>query len=345
MKEKKIGRDVYHNFLLDDRLTDIGSFFIRSIRFSTHGEFYFRNININIEEFDHPHLHCFSEADELLSFYKIIHFEGDRFYFPSAVSCNNGLEKSGPLKLPLIPSQKNDVFSSDLLFVDFIVNPNSQIEFVCALNKNREPVHHQISFEACTSDCNIRNRSFTPGSVLTLILGQDKINELHINTYFKHWLSYRAIGINIPLLVIQVSLGRNVKTVPVFDSKLVSFKDDIPRYNMNQIKVIWFDLDETLVCRWRPIKQIVSFLNKLVENNCEVRLITRHTYDINETLWKIGINPSIFSLIIKVNNWQRKSEFVSSGELIIDNEFGERVDVRKNSNALVMDLDQIDFIA
>jgi hypothetical protein len=75
-----------------------------------------------------------------------------------------------------------------------------------------------------------------------------------------------------------------------------------------------------------------------------VELLTRHTFNISETLKGIGLCEQDFDLIKKVGISERKSEFMREGSILIDNEFPQRRDVRVNSNCNVLDLDQIDFL-
>ena len=73
-------------------------------------------------------------------------------------------------------------------------------------------------------------------------------------------------------------------------------------------------------------------------------LITRHKFNILDTLKKLLIDESFFDEIIKVNPNQKKSSFIKDNSLFFDNEFPERLDVHLNCDIPALDLDQIDFI-
>lgn len=184
-----------------------------------------------------------------------------------------------------------------------------------------------------------------PSSIITLKAGELESDSIiwHVNRFSNNWRLYRSIGINIPLLIIQVSLNRMVKTTQMVNSECVVINNKSLSYRFGKDAFFWFDLDETLVCRWMPIIQLVNFLQELKSLGFKVGLITRHTFNISETLIKIGLNSNAFDKIVKVELHQKKSNFISNGDVFVDNDFKERLDVRSNTGAMVLDLDQIDF--
>ena len=142
-------------------------------------------------------------------------------------------------------------------------------------------------------------------------------------------------------------LGRSILTIPLIDLKNIrnNIKSLQQRNFIKLPKILWFDLDETLVCRWKPIIEMLEFLKKCINHGHDIRLLTRHTFNVEETLKKINLRANIFSEIVVISKDKKKSQFVKKDHGFIDNEFAERLDVRKNTGAFVMDLDQIDYVA
>jgi len=157
----------------------------------------------------------------------------------------------------------------------------------------------------------------------------------------------RSVGINIPLILVQNMLERNIVTHYFVDKEKI-FYDELN----NSISIdystsrIYIDLDETLI--WShvnmPIIEMVNFLNNLYHNKFLITLVTRHKKSIPKTLSSVSIDINIFDDIISVHSSQDKSQFIENDGIFIDNEFPERLDVRTKKNITVLDLDQIDFL-
>ena len=185
-------------------------------------------------------------------------------------------------------------------------------------------------------------------ALLSLKISNCKIKGLsvqaNVNKYFSHWEYYRAVGINIPLIIIQNLLRRKIKTYKFVNCSDFVYREDIssPVFVLD-FDTIYFDLDETLVWNRKPIIEIVDFLHKQREKGIILNLITRHTYDVSETLNKIGLKVELFKKIIVVKPHELKSSYISGNSILIDNEFPQRLDVRLKSGIPVLDLDQVDF--
>jgi len=77
--------------------------------------------------------------------------------------------------------------------------------------------------------------------------------------------------------------------------------------------------------------------------NVLINLITRHEKSILTSLINANIDHKIFNKIIYVDHSKKKSAFIPNDSLFIDNDFIERIDAFKNSGAISINLDQIDF--
>ena len=74
-------------------------------------------------------------------------------------------------------------------------------------------------------------------------------------------------------------------------------------------------------------------------------MITRNDGAIINLLNDADIDHTLFEKKIYVPPTLKKSLYVSNRDVFIDNEFPQRYDVRKVTNAFAMDLDQIDYIS
>ena len=78
--------------------------------------------------------------------------------------------------------------------------------------------------------------------------------------------------------------------------------------------------------------------------NKNIYLISRHKYDIIETLKKYKIDKHIFKDIIHIKDDRKKSDYVKEYSIFIDDSFRERNDVKNVDNVLVFDIDFFNFI-
>ena len=177
---------------------------------------------------------------------------------------------------------------------------------------------------------------------VSIRVNKNLIQTFKVNTFQNNWMLSRSIGINIPLIFIQNLLNREIKTFYFLKTSHILNNKKHIRYKLD-FRNVYFDLDETLVWNNKPLKQLINLLIVLHNFKHPIILITRHKFNILDTLKKIGIDESFFDKIIKVNLNQKKSSFIKDNSLFFDNEFPERLDVHLNCNIPALDLDQIDF--
>ena len=113
------------------------------------------------------------------------------------------------------------------------------------------------------------------------------------------------------------------------------------------------DLDDTLIIRKKVVSGLIELIEKINSFNKKVILVTRHKNDVIKTLKSFSINEQFFKSIIKVGDGEMKSVFINAYleknkkdkiSIFIDNEFPERIDVLKNCDIPVFDVNGIDFI-
>lgn len=219
-------------------------------------------------------------------------------------------------------------------------------------NLHTTPIDSSLHQELQTNSLVKRHDYPIKNQIVSLNIKKDNCNE-KLNTVLKtnqiqpYWINYRALGINLPLILIQNLLKRKIKTHYFVEPKDVGFdKSSIkPVYKFN-FDTVYFDLDETLIWKGKPLKDIVELLVALLnQKKYSLKLLTRHELSIQDTLSKTGISESYFEEIIHVLPTQKKSSFITeNNSIFIDNEFPQRLDVHLNCKIPVLDLYQIDFL-
>ncbi|WAH52390.1 ATP-grasp domain-containing protein [Pseudescherichia vulneris] len=154
----------------------------------------------------------------------------------------------------------------------------------------------------------------------------------------------RARGVNLPLMAIHDYMGRDVAALPNNDINLIdrciSTKS---RLNKNY-KNLYVDLDDTLIIDGYAVPQVLSFIYQSILNNKKIFLITRHEYDIHETLAKARISPAAFDDIIHVQKHESKADYIESDAIFIDNYYYERKEVFEKTGCLVLDVDAVGLL-
>ncbi len=162
-----------------------------------------------------------------------------------------------------------------------------------------------------------------------------------------HWSAYRAVGVNIPLLYIQDFLQRRFEIFHFVDHEHLRIVDGVALKYCFDVKHVFVDLDETLIIDNRRVDYVSSFLDRCAAAGCGISIVSRHEHDIAATLTRSGIDPAMFENIHAVEKGVLKSSQVVNcdGAIFIDNEFAERLDVRRRARIPVLDTNQLDFLA
>ena len=333
-------REIYPNVILtyDNSFHSIK--FYKSLRFSTHCNYIFNDFPVKYRNFNSPHV----KFDVKSNSYDLkIFFRDKRFYF------NDFSSFTSYEKIFKTTSHKCNSFLKFIKSCEFIKNANGCFEYLCSLDNNGFPIHHKIDFNSLLVILKIKN--IFPSLAKTLTFNFNYKNNalievtIEINKVNDSWELYRLFGINVPLLLIQVFLGRNISTLFFIDRKDVIDVTGTFKINVLNKNTYWFDLDETLICQNQPVKDIIKLLLSLISNGFKVSIITRHeNNDIHKTLKSIDLDPQVFEDIIHVKSNELKSSYIGYNDFFIDNEFPQRLDVRTRSHSLVLDLDQLDFI-
>jgi len=241
-----------------------------------------------------------------------------------------------------------------IVFFDILIDYEGDVNVIGGLKvaKSKDSCDHHVfdprELASLEFFKKIKSADLKESTLLSLEISECEINGMYtqcrLNKFFNHWEIYRAVGINVPLILVQNLLHRKIKTYKFVDSSSLVFRGSNlkPVFNFD-FDTIYFDLDETLVWNWKPITELVEFLHDQRKKGITLKIITRHTYDVSETLAKIGLKCELFKRIIVVAPHELKSSHITDNSIFIDNEFPQRLDVRLKNRIPVLDLDQIDF--
>lgn len=155
----------------------------------------------------------------------------------------------------------------------------------------------------------------------------------------------RARGINLPLLSVYVTMGYDVDvTLNPYSVNLD--RTLISRYEIDyDYKSVYFDLDDTLIVDNIVNLNAIRYIYQCKNKNVPVYLLTKHARTVDETLKIHSIDPSLFKLIIHINDNEKKSKYVTDeSPILIDNAFSERKEVREALNIPVFDVDGIEVL-
>ncbi len=162
---------------------------------------------------------------------------------------------------------------------------------------------------------------------------------------------YREQCINFPLLSIYLHMGlpttilypkiKNISCCKIYTNH---FK--ILDNNINNIKALYVDLDDTLIdYKTNSINTHILNLIYIAKQKMDIILITRHKSYIPETFNKFCIHPGLFSDIIHIKDNTPKSKFIiKRPSIFIDDSFRERLSCKDMEDVYTFDIDSINLI-
>ena len=154
---------------------------------------------------------------------------------------------------------------------------------------------------------------------------------------------YSSLGVNFHLLTAYDLLGFDVE---ILKNEYVA---EVNRALTNSFSLsidfntVYIDFDDTITRNNEVNEFVLMFLYQLVRKNKRIVLLTRHEFDIFETLERLMIDKRLFTEIKILKNHQLKSDSIDniSNAIFIDNAYQERLEVKKKLNIPVFDVDAI----
>jgi hypothetical protein len=156
---------------------------------------------------------------------------------------------------------------------------------------------------------------------------------------------YRQLGINFALLSIfdamdiDVRILRNNYSIEL-DRCLLN------RYKMNfEYNTVYIDFDDTIIVGNKVNEVVIKYLYKCKNRGIKICLLTKHEFDLEESLNKHCISGNLFDEIILLKPNEDKAKFINPNKSIfIDNYFFDREKVSSKLNIPVFDVDAIECL-
>ena len=156
---------------------------------------------------------------------------------------------------------------------------------------------------------------------------------------------YRQLGINFAILSIfdfmdlDIEIMYNDYSIQLDRRLSNSYKVE---YEYNKIYV---DFDDTLIVNNKVNTTLMKFLYQATNKRKKIILLTKHQFDLDESLKKHRINKDLFDDIILLTSDDKKSSYIdNSNSIFIDNYFLERIDVKTNCSIPVFDVDAVESL-
>lgn len=156
---------------------------------------------------------------------------------------------------------------------------------------------------------------------------------------------YRQLGVNFAALSIFDAMGYDVEIL--FNDYEITLDRRLKEsYHFNhQYDKVYIDFDDTIIVNDQVNTTVMKFLYQCANNGKQLILLTKHAYDLSESLQKYRICKELFDEIVIINSDGRKSDHInSSNAIFIDNYFYDRLSVREEHNIPVFDVDAVECL-
>lgn len=157
---------------------------------------------------------------------------------------------------------------------------------------------------------------------------------------------YRNKGINFPLLSLfdfldyDISINENNFNIEV-DRALIN------RFVINlKYDRVYLDFDDIITINGKVNPFVMMFVYQCISNNIDIVLITKHEYDIYETLQKLKVDSGLFCEVIHILKDDEKYKYMNNEKtsIFIDDSYAERKKVSDMLGIPVFDIDSIESL-
>ncbi len=156
---------------------------------------------------------------------------------------------------------------------------------------------------------------------------------------------YRQLGINFAALSLFDAMGLEVKIL-FNDYNLKLDRCLKSSYQLDYLyHRVYVDFDDTLIVDNKVNTTLIKFLYQCSNNHIKLILITKHIYDVQDTLSKYKIYKELFDEIIVLLADEDKSDFIQpDNSIFIDNYYFDRLKVSTKLKIPVFDVDAIESL-
>jgi hypothetical protein len=175
-------------------------------------------------------------------------------------------------------------------------------------------------------------------------LGNLKLLEVSTRTagtmgYFRHK------GVNLPLFSVFDALDMDVEIRKQnFDVTLFRTTKNKYKYSFTY-DCVYIDYDDTVIVNNKVNKEMIAFIYQCKNNGIRVFLISKHGYNVHQSLRNYFIDPGVFDQIITLHLEEKKSDLITEKNAIfIDNWYKERKEVSEKHQIPCFDVDIVNSL-
>ena len=155
------------------------------------------------------------------------------------------------------------------------------------------------------------------------------------------------MDVNLPLLALCDFSDMDIDISP--NTCGISLdKSYIDRYKINYpYQRVYIDFDDTLVFnREKYNSEAMRFIYQCLNKGIQIVLITKHAYDIHETMKKIRLSEGLFDIIIEVPLEKNKCDYMDNSipSIFIDNAYSERKKAKEKLGIPTFDVSNIECL-
>lgn len=241
--------------------------------------------------------------------------------------------------------------------VDCFTDRNGELRF--AQVRSRERILNGISARSENLDMTDEIRAIVAGisSVINFrgywyiqckqdAAGKYKLMEISTRFAGTFGLS-KNLDVNLPLLALRDFENEDVEIRPNH-YRIILDKCYIDRYRIDyDYKRVYFDFDDTLVFNREKYNTLaMRFLYQCLNKHKQLILITKHIYDIRETMDRLRLAQNLFDHIMEVPADKPKYLYMDNSvpSIFIDNAFGERALVKEKLGMPAFDTSNIECL-
>jgi hypothetical protein len=156
---------------------------------------------------------------------------------------------------------------------------------------------------------------------------------------------YRQLGVNFALLSIFDSQNIDVKILKN------DYFIELDRCLHNKYKIsleysrVYIDFDDTLIVNNKVNEVALQYLYQCKYRHIKICLLTKHEFDLDESLQKYCLAKNLFDEIILIKPDEDKTKFIlPEKSIFIDNYFFDREKVKRELGIPVFDVDAVESL-
>lgn len=155
----------------------------------------------------------------------------------------------------------------------------------------------------------------------------------------------RCIGVNLPLLTLEVYDGKDIDDVLINDYSIELDRALENKYKVElEYQVVYVDYDDTLVTENSVNCDVIKFLYQCLNLGKKIVLLSRHKGNLIQDMKKYRLE-GIFDEIIHIEANRHKSDYINQENAIfIDDSYGERREVFLAKKIPVFDIHMIEAL-